>query len=169
MLEMNDIVSYGAQGVCRITGLTEKHFGDVTMEYYVLEPVYQKNSTIFVPINNDKLVAKMRKILSADEVYELIRTVPDQQVEWIEDENQRKQQYQEILSSGDKRRLMRTIKALYTHRKEQYAKGKKLHQCDERFFKEAEDLLYNEFALVLDIKPDQVLPFIIGQIEGKTE
>jgi hypothetical protein len=34
-----------------------------------------------------------------------------------------------------------------------------------QFFKEAEKLIYEEFALVLDIKYDQVLPFIINSID----
>lgn len=38
-------------------------------------------------------------------------------------------------------------------------------KCDENFLREAEANLYNEFALVLDIKPDEVLPFIVSNIE----
>ena len=40
---------------------------------------------------------------------------------------------------------------------------------DERFLKDAERLLYDEFALVLRIKPDQVLPFILKQINSAQE
>lgn len=47
----------------------------------------------------------------------------------------------------------------------QAAKGKKLYKNDEKVMKEAEKMLYEEFAHVLDIRPDQVLPFIMQQIE----
>ena len=57
------------------------------------------------------------------------------------------------------------IKALYYHQQEQHAKGRRLHTADEHFFREAEKLLYDEFALVLHIKPEQVLPFIMEQVE----
>ena len=35
-----------------------------------------------------------------------------------------------------------------------------MHVVDERFFKEAEKILYEEFAFVLNIKIEEVLPFI---------
>ena len=44
--------------------------------------------------------------------------------------------------------------------------GRKVHVCDERFLKEAEKILYDEFAHVLDIEPEQVLPYIFDQIES---
>ena len=53
----------------------------------------------------------------------------------------------------------------YQHKREQEQKGRKLHISDERFFREAEKMLYDEFALVLHIQPDQVLPFILEQIQ----
>lgn len=42
---------------------------------------------------------------------------------------------------------------------------KRLHISDESFLKDAEKLLYEEFAHVLNITKDQVLPFIMRQIE----
>ena len=61
------------------------------------------------------------------------------------------------------------IKALYLHQQKQQEKGKHLHAADERVFKEAEKILYDEFALVLQIRPEQVVPFIAEkmQIQGK--
>ena len=56
------------------------------------------------------------------------------------------------------------LRTLYLHREEQLSKGKKLHNIDERFFREAEKLLFDEIALVLHIKPSQVLPFIQEQM-----
>jgi len=165
MPKINDIVSYGAQGVCKITGMTEKSFGDTVLEYYVLEPIYQHNSTIFVPVNNKKLVEKMRSVLTKEEITEMLHRISLEETVWIEDELLRRQHHQEIIAGGDRAALLSAIKALYLHKKEQLAKGKKLHQADERFFKEAEDLLYHEFALVQELDPTEVLPFIISQIE----
>ena len=44
-------------------------------------------------------------------------------------------------------------------------KGKKLHVNDARIFIEAEKMLYEEFAHVLHIEREQVLPFIMEQME----
>jgi CarD family transcriptional regulator len=51
------------------------------------------------------------------------------------------------------------------HQQELKEKGKKLRVSDERFLKDAEKVLYDEFAHVLDIKREEVLPFIFEQIE----
>lgn len=164
MFNINDNVVYGSQGVCTIVEITEKPFLNQKLKYYVLRPAYQKDSKVFVPVDNEKLTQKMRRVLSATEIKELLSQLPDEDTLWIENENERKQKFQEILKEGDRTKLVMLIKALSLHQQEQKDKGKKLHNCDEIFLKEAEKLLYNEFALVLQIEPCQVLPFILEQI-----
>lgn len=160
-----DTVVYAAQGVCRVEGIEQKDFGGASVEYYVLKPVEAPHSTVYVPVGNPALTGKMRRVLSPEEVRELIQAMPQEPSAWVEDENARKETYRRILSQGDQRELIRAIKAVYLHQKSLREQGKKLHVADERFFKEAEKILYSEFALVLHLQPDQVLPFIARQIE----
>lgn len=169
MYRKNDIVMYAAQGVCKITDITKKEFNDELIEYYVLKPVYSENALIYVPTGSESLMGKMRHVLSEEEIYEIIRKLPDENAEWIENEHVRKEQYRQILSQGDRKALIGMIKALYYHKQGLLEKGKKLHVSDERFFKEAERILYDEFALVLNIETDQVLPFILEQLEPKAK
>ncbi len=164
MYSVNDTILYGSQ-ICRIEENAKRDFGGSLKEYYVLKPVYNDTSTIYVPVNNEKLTGKMRRILSANEIYDLIRSMPDADSEWVENEAERKEKYKEILASGDREAIIRMIKALYHHQDVRQAQGRKLHVSDERFLKEAERTLYDEFALVLNISQDQVLPFILDQIE----
>lgn len=163
--QINDTILYGSQGVCKITGTVQKDFGGCVMDYYTLKPVYSENSVIYVPMHNEALLHKMRRVLSPEEIYALIQAMPHQEVSWIEDENKRKETCRDILSRGDRMELIRAIKALYLHQQELQQKGRKLHVSDERFLKEAEKMLYDEFALVLNIREDEVLPFIMKQID----
>ena len=165
-VHVNDTIVYGTQGVCRIDEVSRKNFSGKPVEYYVLTPLDNSRSTIYVPVQNENLVGKMRRVLSAEEVYGIIQKMPEEESEWIENENQRKEKYREILAKGDRLELVRMIKSLYQHQQEQLAKGKKFYVSDERFFHEAEKMLYEEFALVLHIKPEQVLPFILEQISS---
>ena len=165
MFQINDTILYGSEGVCTVTDIVEKDFGAKVMRYYVLKPVYNSNSTLYVPANNQALTAKMRHVLSAAEIHEIIRAIPGEKSMWIENEDERKEKYREILQHGDRMELIGIIKALYHHQQAQRAKGKHLHTADEHFFKEAEKLLYDEFALVLQIQPDEVVPFILRQTE----
>ena len=163
--QVNDTVLYGAHGVCTIQEIVERNVTGTPMQYYVLKPIYDPKSTICVPVENQALTAKMRRVLSAAEIYDLIKAMPHEPGLWIANDNERKERYKEILAYGDRVQLIKLIKAIYEHKREQEQKGRKLHISDERFFHEAEKMLYDEFALVLQIQPDQVLPFILEQIQ----
>ena len=65
MAEVNEIVRYGAQGICRIQQIEEKSIGASRRLYYVLKPVYHEDSTIFVPVDNPALTGKMHRLLRA--------------------------------------------------------------------------------------------------------
>lgn len=166
MFQVNDTVSYGTHGVCQITEIGEKNLTGKSMEYYILKPVYNENSTLYVPVHSENLTGKMRRILSVQEIREMIRQMPYHQEDWIDNENLRKTRYRELLTDGNRTELLKMLRTLYLHQQEQISKGKKLHNTDERFFREAEKLLFDEIALVLHIKPSQVLPFILEQIQA---
>ena len=164
MFTAGDTVLYGAHGVCRIETIEKKSFGKVQKEYFVLHPVFDPNAVIYVPTDNDNLTKKMKNVLSPEKIHEIIDALPTQEPIWIENENARREHYRDILDRADRSELARMIKTLYLYRQEQAAHGKKLHMVDERFFKDAEKLLYDEFALVLGISRAEVLPFIQKRI-----
>lgn len=164
MFNVNDTILYGTHSICKITDITEQKFNRSTNKYYILQPLHNASSTIYVPMDNEKLIAKMRRILSEEEIYELIKAMPDKNGTWIENKNERNEYFRSILSNGDRAEIIKLIKIIYQHKEELKAIGKKLHASDEQFFKEAEKVIYDEFALVLNIRYDQVLPFIVDQI-----
>ena len=160
MFSKDDIVMYASQGVCKITDITTKEVCGQKIEYYVLKPIYSDTALLYIPTENEKLASQLRRVLTKDEIIDLIKSLKEEDVEWIENENMRKDKYKELLSAGDRRGLIGMIRTLYIHKEKLSEHGKKLHIVDERFFKDAEKILYDEFALVLDIKTDEVLPFI---------
>lgn len=165
MFQVSDTVLYGSEGVYVIDSMTEMDFDGNKKSYFVLKSVNREKSTIYVPEDNETLLGKMRRILSKDEIYDLIKNMPEEELIWIDDESERMVKYKEILIKGDHREIVRLIRTLYLHRLKQKEIGKNLHKVDERFLKDAEKMMYDEFAYVLDIKPDQVLPFIQQQID----
>lgn len=165
MFQVNDIVLYSSSGVCKITEITQKEIGNQKIDYYVLKPVYENRSTVFVPTKNEALLAKMRRLLSKEEIYALIREMPEEELIWIEDDAERKEEYRKLLLEGDRRQLVKLIKTLYLHQQKRLEAGKRVHIADSQFLREAEEALYNEFAYVLGLKREEVLPFIVGQIE----
>lgn len=164
--QVNDLVVYGSNGVFRIDGVCKKKIDGRETEYYVLKPVYEHGvSTAYVPVENEQLTAKLRPLLSRQEVVELIDSLPNMQTPWIESQDVRREKYREILHKGDRTAMIRAIRALHLHRREQEARGKRLYLVDEHFLKEAERLLYDEFAVALQMEPKQVLPYILQHLQ----
>lgn len=160
MFQVDDTVAYGASGICRVTGVTKQKSGKNLVQYYVLKPVYNQGSTIFVPTENETLVGKMRRILSADEIMSMIHALPEAGEIWLENESERQACYREILQSGDRSKILQVIRSLYLHQIRCKEAGRKFRVSDERIMKDAENILHEEFSFVLGVPKDQIASFI---------
>lgn len=165
MVKIGDIVSYGTQGVCRVEDFTERRFGGMTMEYVVLSPIYDENATIFVPVKNEKLMNGLHRLVSVEDIHGMMNVVSEEAESWISDENARKGRYKEILDRNDRQEMLKMMRLLYLRRNRLQEVGKKLHVCDERFLKEAEKLILDEFSLVLKMKRENILPYLFKKTE----
>ena len=166
MFHCGETVLYGTEGVCRIAEIREMKVGRTRENYYVLKPVYRESATIYVPVDNEKLVARMRRLLSAQEIDSLLGAVALEDVPWVDDPNERRTVYGEILASGDRCRIVRMIRTLYLRRQQLRTAGRQLRSGDDQLLREAEKLLPDEFALVLAIPQQEVPAYIRSRIEA---
>ena len=163
MFKVNDYVVYGTTGVCQITAIgKDEYAGNNDTEYYVLHPVYNDNMTIKIPVNNPK--TSMRSILTKEEVLSLIAAMPGEETIWIEDSRERSDFFKTILKKGTSQEWIKLIKSLYLEKESRLATGKSLTSTDEEIMRAAEKQLNEEFAIALNISPDEVLPFILRYI-----
>ena len=165
MYSLGDCVVYGIHGVCRVAGYEKQLVGRKRTEYLVLEPLNQNESRYYLPTANPTAMAKLKSILSADEMRTLLTSDEIRRDCWIQDENQRKQHYRDLISGGDRESILRMVCALYRYRAEQVAAGRKFHQCDENFLRDAEKLLSSEIALVLDMTPEAARDFLRQELK----
>lgn len=166
MFTIGDAVIYGTQGVCKISDITKMKFANEVHEYYVLVSMTDNKSTAYVPTDNEKLVGKMKSVLSPQQVDELIDSVARYDTEWISDDGERKEFCIDAIKSGDMKRLIAIVNMIYKHRKKLDELKKKLHSSDEKFLREAEMLLNNEISYSLGIKPAEVADYIKKRIVG---
>lgn len=164
MYKIDETVLYGVNGICTITDIEEKKINKEIKKYYVLKPVYNKASTLFVPVDNELLVAKMKKILSKKEIMNLVDSINEEDLIWIDNEQERNRTYNEILKSGDRKEIMKMLRSLHHHRLMLKDTGRKFHVADEKIMRAAEGLLHEEFAYVLDIKKENVTDFIVEHL-----
>lgn len=167
MFKVNDVVVYGSQGVCEIVGTEYQRLGGESKMYFVLKPKSDRGATIYVPTWNEKALAKMRKVMTKQDVDDLIDSMPNKKPTWLENENERKETYRKILASGDQAAIISMLQALFLHKKEREAEGKRLHMSDEHFMKDAEQLLYHEWQYILNVDKAGLMAYILKRIESK--
>ncbi|MGI5883477.1 MAG: CarD family transcriptional regulator [Candidatus Spyradocola sp.] len=168
-MEVHEIVRYGTQGICRIQEISEKSFGASRRLYYVLKPVYHEEATIFVPVDNPELTGRMHRLLSAQEVLELLSGVSEDDGLWIAEEAKRRETYEKILRSGDRVGMTRLIRALSLYQSRLQTQHKKLHVADEALLKEAERELNEEIAYVLGLALEETPTVVRKLIEKEKE
>lgn len=166
MFQVNDVVVYGAQGVCKIVAIDSKKIDGVTKQYFVLKPENNSGSTFYVPTWNEKALEKMRKVMSIEAINSLIDSMPKLAPTWISNEKERKETYTKILASGDQLAIIPMLQALFLHKKALLSQGKRMHISDENFIKDAASLLYNEWQYVLNVDKSELIAYICERIEG---
>ena len=165
LYQVGQKVIYGIHGVCCITAVEVKCSSKEKKEFYCLEPVEQPGAVFFVPTANPAAVSKLRPILTREEFDVLITTQKEREVIWIEDENQRKQRYRELIAQNDRGELISMVSALYRHKRQLEVTGRKFHICDDNFLRDATRLLSSEFSLVLGITPGEVADYMKTKLE----
>lgn len=151
MFKIGDKVIYGTSGVCEICDVAPLDRDG--KDYYKLQP-YFGSEVIFTPIDTKVF---MRAVMTKDEAEELIRQIPHITGDDGEDKNflAMRERYQNSIMSHDSEDLIQLIKSIY-----EKGTKKKLGMVDERYMKRAEDLLYGELAVALDIARDDVIEYI---------
>lgn len=164
MYSIGDLIVYGGEGVCRVEDIGVPATGAASSGrvYYTLAPLY-RTGKVFAPVDGKVF---MRPVISRDEAMTVIMQIPHTEGEACTERNLRflTEHYQERLSRHDCLETVRLIKSIYRKRCLAEEKGKKLGQIDERFMKRAEDMLYGELAVALDIPRSGVVEFITQTI-----
>lgn len=170
MFKIGDLIIYGNNGVCKIIDCgTIDSLGAVKDKmYYTIEPYYTNGTRIYTPVDNDKVI--MRPIMSNKEAMQLIDEIDKIECLWIKDEKRRENEYKETIKKCDCKELVKIIKTIYLRRKSRLAEGKKITTSDEKYFKIAEDNLYGELAVSLNMTKNETREFIINRVsENITE
>ena len=105
MFKIGDAVVYGSSGVCMIDDIRNEYFLGEQALYYILTPVYSKGSTIFCPVNNDKL--PIRAVRSKDELLSSLSSDTADTDEWIVNDQKRHEHFSAVLRTSDSGKLAR--------------------------------------------------------------
>lgn len=164
MFEAGSYIIYGTKGVCKVDaiGYIDVPGVDKRRLYYTLSPVGDRSGTIYTPVENSKVT--MRKVISREEALALISEIPSIESLWIENDKEREQLFQKALLTCDCREAIRIIKTLYLRKLKRMEAGKNATAIDQKYLQYAQDQLYGELAVVLEMEKNQVEAYITESI-----
>ncbi len=160
MFAIGDYVINGNNGICMVQDVTTLNINgvDKTRKYYLLKPVFASGSTVYVPV--DTADNTMRKAVSKDEALVMIQSIPDIPLIPLADEKTLERTYKEYIHQNSCESWIKLIKTIYLRKEMRILKGNKVTAVDSRYFKQAEDYLYGEFSVALDMPKDDVRTYI---------
>ena len=150
MFQPGELLVYGSTGVCQVLSIDQRqdYVNGVKQSrlYYQLKPLYQ-GGVIYTPVDNDKVV--MRPVISREDAETLIDSIPTLRPA--------------VCPAATS--LMELTMSIHQKRCKAEAQNRRLGMVDERFMKQAEQLLFGELAAALDIPYDEVQPYIANRMQ----
>lgn len=165
MFKKGEYVVCGNKGVCMVEDVTTLNISGVDKgrEYYILKPVYTSGSTVYVPVDSTK--ESIRKVLEREEADKLIRGIPDVPLITIANDKLLEQEYRGCMKSNNCEEWVKIIKTIYLRKQKRLEAGRKVTAVDAKYFRIAEDNLYGELAISLDMPREEVESYITGEME----
>ena len=164
MFSINDYVMYGSTGVCVIDDICVPGNGNENL-CYILHPVFTKNSVIYVPVSNEKVL--MRKVISKDEATGLLDIMPEGEPYNIQNRREKELEYKRALKSGKHVEWIRLVKTLYNKRQENGNGNfrQTFSETDRTLLCSAEKLLNGELSVVLQIPFEKMGDYITSKLQ----
>ncbi len=166
---VGDYVICSNKGVCVVEKITTLDISGVDREreYYILKPLYMSGSTVYVPVDSSK--ESMRYVLAREEAKKLIAAIPEIPLLVITNEKLSEQIYRDCMKTNDCKELVKMIKTIYQRKQKRIQAGRKVTAIDAKYFHLAEESLYGELAVALDMSRDKVEDYIVEVIEGSAK
>lgn len=165
MYKTGEYVVVGNNGICVVEGITTLNLDgiDKSREYYLMKPVFSNKSTVYKPV--DKIDDAIRPALTKKEAQKLVSVMPSISALNITDEKSVEKTYKELIRSSDPKALVTLIKTIHARKESRQLKGFKVTALDARYFKQAEEFLYGELSVALDIPRDEIKDYVVKHIE----
>ena len=159
MFGIGDYVICGNKGVCEVENITTLNISGVDRgrEYYILKPLYMSGRTVYLPVDSPK--ESMRKVLRREEAEKLIEAIPEIPLS--------EQAYKDCIRTNDCEDLVKLLKTIYTRKQKRIKAGRKVTAVDAKYFHMAEENLYGELAVSLNISRKEVEGYIVEAIDGR--
>lgn len=164
--KIGDKVIYDNNGVCYIEDICEHSFsyGTPPRLYYILRSASGNKSTFYVPTESVSLTDKMRPLLSKNEINDILDTLKNNYIGWIDDRKERAETFKRMMTSGDCATMLLLIECIYRKKTELVSVKKRMYSAEEAMLSSAEKLINDEFSHSLEIPSDTVGTYIRSRL-----
>ena len=165
MYQVGDWIVYGNTGVCRVVAIKTVDSSWIGGDRlcYVLEPLSQ-SYTISTPVTNKKVFT--RPVISKKEAERLVDQIP--LIEARAYHSSRVQElaehYKSFVATHDCADLIELTMSLYAKKQQVGEQKSKFGAIDQKFMKQAEDLLFDELSVALGISRETVPEYIASRV-----
>ncbi len=167
MFQNGDYIVYGSKGIHKILNTTTLDIEGIAKDrlYYVMQPCAKPDSSVYAPVDVEK--NGMRLVMSKTEAEDFLRGIDTIEPLDIPNNKEREEAYKKCIRSCSPEQLMSVIKALYLKKMSRGEQGKKLTLTDSHYMQQAEDILYEELSMSLNIPkesmPDHIQSFLSAE------
>ena len=156
MLKIGEYVMKTSEGVCRVDEeiMMQSYDSSGEVPYFLLVPIRDGRSRVYV--RRAESYKDIRPVMSCSEAKKLIGQIPKIDPADIENDRAREQTYKDAIRSMDPVRIVSVIKNMYERSEERMRQGKKKTSVDDRYFKLAEEILFQELSFALKEDPENV-------------
>lgn len=159
MYKAGEIVVYAGSSTCIIADIRKESFGKEKKDYYILKPVFEKNSTVYHPVDGDE--TKLRKAVTKAEALKMLSDDFSSYYSWIENDAERSAYFETLLKEKSPREMLGLISVITKKKKEFSSSGKKMRAADEKALVEAKRNVLGEFSYALGKSEEEILETII--------
>ncbi len=154
VFKKGDLVIYSTHGICKIDDICEKKFSHVTKNYYIMHPMNDKRLSISIPVDNNKV--SILELLSQEEAEEILESFKEEGADWIDEDKDRTEIYNEVIKKGNRIEIAKIINALMKEKVLLESNGKKFHEKDKKMLLGIQNILFSELAFLLNTTSEDI-------------
>ncbi|MCR5726049.1 MAG: CarD family transcriptional regulator [Lachnospiraceae bacterium] len=166
MFDVGEYVVFGIDGVCQVESIGSLDIDGISKDklYYTLIPVGKNgNGKIYTPVDGTRIT--IRRVIDREGADKLINEIKDIDKLTVPDEKKREERYKQVIQNCDLREIIQLIKEILARKEMRDSIGKKLTALDERYFGIAENCLFSELSLPLEMEKSEIRDYITSRCD----
>lgn len=159
MYSIGDCVVYSNNGICRVEDIVMMNMQGDDKKYYLLIPINEKASKIYLPIDNT--AGRIRMAMNKEQAMQLADSIGKIEEIHIRNDKEREAIYRDAYMSNDICKVISVLKAIFRRKAERQKNGKKSTVIDDKYFDLLKEQLYGELAYALGVEKEELEQIIL--------